>query len=335
MLKLALLGFWHVHAKDYFKDALDNPATQVTLAWDDDKTRGQTSTTQFGHDLRFVERLEDALASNIDGVIVTTSTNIHPEVMIAAANAGKHIFTEKVVASTLRDTNAIVNAVTKAKVKLTVSLPRLNAGYTQAIRTIIQDGTLGQLTQTRVRVSHDGALPNAQNKNGWLPEHFYNLTEAAGGAMIDFGCHPMYLTRLFLGMPEAVSAAYGYVTKRDVEDNAVVTLHYNNGAIGIVEAGFVNKRSPFSIEVHGTEGSLLYGTPDNKLLLRTASQDSWQDIAPPEENPKAFDQWVKHIQDDTVATENIALATELSALMEAANLSAKSRRAISISELVA
>jgi 1,5-anhydro-D-fructose reductase (1,5-anhydro-D-mannitol-forming) len=333
MLKLALLGFWHVHAKDYFRDALENPATQVTLAWDDDKTRGQTRTPQFRQDLRFVERLEDVLASDIDGVIVTTSTNIHPEVMIAAANAGKHIFTEKVVASTLKDTRKIVDAVTQAKVKLTVSLPRLNFGSTLAIQKIIQDGTLGQPTQARVRLSHDGALPTSQNKNGWLPEQFYNLTEAAGGAMIDLGCHPMYLTRLFLGMPEAVSAAYGYVTKRDVEDNAVVTLHYNNGAVGIVEAGFVNKRSPFSIEVHGMEGSLLYGTPENKLLLRTASQDTWQDIPLPKENPKAFDQWVKHIQDDTVATENIALATDLSALMEAANLSAKTKKAVSISEL--
>lgn len=335
MLKLALLGFWHVHAKDYFKDALDNPDTQVTLAWDDDKTRGQTSTTQFRQDLRFMDRLEDVLASDVEGVIVTTSTNIHPEVMTAAAKAGKHIFTEKVVASSLKDTNTIVSAVNGAKVKLTVSLPRLNSGSTLAIQKIIQDGTLGQLTQARVRLSHDGALPNSQNKNGWLPEQFYSLTEAAGGAMIDLGCHPMYLTRLFLGMPETVSAAYGYVTGREVEDNAVVTLHYRNGAIGIVEAGFVNKRSPFSIEVHGTEGSLLYGTPDNKLLLRTASQDAWQDTPLPKDNPKAFDQWVNHIQNNTVASENIALATDLSALMEAANLSAKTKKAVSISELAA
>jgi 1,5-anhydro-D-fructose reductase (1,5-anhydro-D-mannitol-forming) len=333
MLKLALLGFWHVHAKDYFKDALEHPATEVTLAWDDDKTRGQTSTAQFGQDLRFVERLEDVLASDIDGVIVTTSTNIHPQVLTAAADAGKHIFTEKVVAASLGDTNAIIDAVNKAGVKLTVSLPRLNSGSTLAIQKIIQDGTLGQLTQARVRLSHNGALPTPQNKNGWLPEHFYNLSQAAGGAMIDLGCHPMYLTRLFLGMPEAVSGVYGYVTKREVEDNAIVTLHYSNGAVGVVEAGFVNKHSPFSIEVHGTEGSLLYGTPDNKLLLRTREQDTWQDIALPKDNPKAFDQWVKHIQEDTVATENIALATDLSALMEAANLSAKTKKAVSISEL--
>jgi 1,5-anhydro-D-fructose reductase (1,5-anhydro-D-mannitol-forming) len=333
MLKLALLGFWHVHAGDYYKDALNHPDSEVVMAWDDDAQRGKTRAPQLNKDLRFVERLEDVLASDIDGVIVTTSTNIHPDVLITAANAGKHIFTEKVIAATLKDTNAIIKAVNKNKVKLTVSLPRLNAGYTQAIQKIIKEGTLGELTQARVRLSHNGALPNEQNQNGWLPGHFYNLEEALGGAMIDLGCHPMYLTRLFLGMPEAVSANYGYVTKRDVEDNAIVTLHYSNGAVGIVEAGFVNRHSPFAIEVHGTEGSLLYSTHDNKLLLRAGTSDKWQKVRQPKEKLKAFDQWVKAIQRNRVTHENIALAKDLSALMEAANLSAKTKQAVNLSDL--
>jgi predicted dehydrogenase len=55
-----------------------------------------------------------------------------------------------------------------------------------------------------------------------------------------------------------------------VEDNAVALLHYPNGAIGVAEAGFVNPHSPFTIEVHGTQGSLLYGTPEPRLLVRSA-----------------------------------------------------------------
>jgi 1,5-anhydro-D-fructose reductase (1,5-anhydro-D-mannitol-forming) len=331
MLKLALLGFWHVHAKDYFKDAKNHPDTEVVVAWDENKSLGQREATKYG--LPFEEGLEAVLASDIDGVIVTTPTSLHHKVLTAAAKAGKHIFTEKVVAATLKETNDIVKAVNEAGVKLVVSLPRLNSGSTVAVQKIVGDGTLGQLTQVQVRLSHDGALPNEQNKNGWLPEHFYTLSESAGGAMIDLGCHPMYLTRLFLGMPEAVSANYGYVTKREVEDNAVVTLHYPNGAIGVVEAGFVNPRSPFSIEVHGTEGSLLYGTPDAKLLVRTTKQDTWQEITASANQPSAFEQWVSHIQNNTVATENISLATDLSALMEAANLSAKTKQAVALQSL--
>ena len=78
---------------------------------------------------------------------------------------------------------------------------------------------LGTVTLVRVRLSHNGATA------GWSPEHFYSLEECRGGALIDLGCHPMYLTRLFLG-EEAVDvhANFGYITGKEVEDNAVATL---------------------------------------------------------------------------------------------------------------
>lgn len=157
--------------------------------------------------------------------------------------------------------------------------------------------------------------------------------------MIDFGCHPMYLTRLFLGLPESVSASFGYITNREVEDNAVVTLRYPEGQLGIVEAGFVNRFSPFTIEVHGTEGSLLYGTPDSRLLIRSSQSgtpggDSWHEIpALPTDRPSAFEQWITHIQQGTIATENIQLARELTILMEAANLSARNNQVVSLNTL--
>jgi 1,5-anhydro-D-fructose reductase (1,5-anhydro-D-mannitol-forming) len=331
MIRLALLSYWHVHAKDYFKDAAEHPDTEVVAIWDELPERGKEKAQELG--LEFVENLDALLKrSDIDGVIVTTPTSMHPQVMIAAAKAGKHIFTEKVIAATLKDTLAITKAVQENGVKLIVSLPRFYWGYVRTISKLLEQGALGKLTQARVRLSHNGAVA------GWLPEHFYSPEEAQGGAMIDLGCHPMYLTRLFLGMPERVSATYGYVTGRKVEDNAVVTLGYDNGAIGVVEAGFVNTHSPFTIEVHGTEGTLLYGTPEVKLVLRKKDDKTWQEVSVETDQPKAFWQWVtliqnKSSQNNTLATENIALATDLSALMEAANLSAKSGQVVEVSKL--
>src|SRR5690625_6766772 len=46
---------------------------------------------------------------------------------------------------------------------------------------------------------------------------------------------------------------------RGVEDNAVVTVTSTDGAIGVIETGFVTPTSPFSIEIQGTTGSLQYG----------------------------------------------------------------------------
>lgn len=339
MIRVAILSFWHVHAKDYTRDAQEHPDVEIVAAWDEIPERGREKARALG--VPFLESLDALLAlPDIDGVIVTTPTNRHHEVMSAAAQAGKHIFTEKVIAATLHECQQIVSAVEQAGVKLVVSLPRLNAGYTQAVRTILEQKLLGELTQVRVRLSHNGAVSTVESPHGWLPTHFFDREQCGGGAMIDLGCHPMYLTRLFLGLPIAVSANYGYITGRAVEDNAVSVLHYPNGALGVVEAGFVNRFSPFTIEAHGTEGSLLYGTPEQKLLIRSTQagmhgEQGWTTWAAiPADRPTAFQQWITHIQQGTTATENIALAVDLSALMEASNLSASTGRVIQMNELM-
>jgi predicted dehydrogenase len=332
MIRVAMLSFWHVHAKDYAKQATDHPDTQIVAVWDEVPTRGQEAAQTWGG--QFFSDLDTLLAqSSVDAVIVDTPTDRHRDVMVAAARAGKHIFTEKVIAPTLREANDILAAVEHSGVKLAVSLPRLYAGYTQAIQDVLAAGRLGAPTLVRTRLSHNGGLPTPDNPNGWLPAHFYDLQQCAGGALIDLGCHPMYLARLFLGLPESVSARYGYVTGRAVEDNAVALLSYPHGALGVVEAGFVNRHSPFTIEVHGTEGSLLYGTPEAQLLVRSARDTHWSAAEVPVDRPSAFHQWVAHIQNGTTATENIQIALDLTKLMEAANRSVAESRPVRLDEL--
>ena len=100
-----------------------------------------------------------------------------------------------------------------------------------------------------------------------------------------------------------------------------------------------NRCSPFTLEAHGTEGSLLYGTPDAQLLLCVAPNAArgagrWEaqtDL--PADRPPAFDQWVAHIQQGTRAGENVRIALDLTALMEAANRSAAEARQVRLDEL--
>ena len=330
-LKIGKISYWHVHARDYTKQAQQHPATEIAAVWDEIPKRGKEAADKEG--VPFYESLDELLRHpEIDAVIVDAPTNMHRDVMVAAARAGKHIFTEKVIAPTLREVNEILHEVNKSKVKLTVSLPRLNEGYTLAIRELLQQQLLGKLTLVRSRLSHNGAIA------GWLPEHFFNFQQCLGGALIDLGCHPMYLTNLFLGEPvQSVQAHYGFITGKEVEDNAVSLLTTSSGALGIVEAGFVNSHSPFTIEIHGTEGSLMYGTPEGKLLIRTKSKaefaDGWTELQLPNKRESAFEQFVNHIQNNTTAEENIKLAVQLTKLMEASNRSVEEGRAIKLGEL--
>jgi 1,5-anhydro-D-fructose reductase (1,5-anhydro-D-mannitol-forming) len=329
MIRVAMLSFWHVHAKDYLRQATNNPGTELVAVWDEEPDRGKAKAAEIGVD--FVSDLDTLLArDDVDAVICDTPTNLHRDVLVKAAKAGKHIFTEKVLAPTLTEANEILAAVDEAGVVLTLSLPRLYDPYTQTIDEVIASGRLGQLTLARVRLSHGGALAN------WLPDHFYVKEQTLGGALIDLGCHPMYLASKFLGgLPDTVSATYGYVTNREVEDTAVAVLSYPNGAIGLAEAGFVNKANPFEIEIHGTEGSLFFGTPEAKLLVRGAGDDEFTEVPIGDRLPMAFDQWVKAVEGGTKTEENVAHGLSLTKLMDASNRSAASGQAVKVADLPA
>jgi predicted dehydrogenase len=327
-LRVAVLGFWHVHARDYAQQTLDHPGTELVAVWDDDGERGRAGAAAFG--ATYTEDLEGLLArQGIDAVIVTTATNVHRDVMVTAANAGKHIFTEKVLAPTVIEAEEIVAAADANGVKLVVSLPRLYHGYTRAIRDVIDSGKLGQIGHSRVRLSHDGAI-RRDGAPGWLPERFFDPGAAVGGALTDLGCHPVYLTQLFLGsQPDTVSATYRSLTRRVVEDHAVVTVGFADQKIGVIEAGFVSDE-PFTIEVSGTDGRLSY-TSDGTVLTvagKGFGGDEVQALPVPEDDPDAFAQWVDHIRNDTRADDNLARAVELTRLVTAANLAAAEGRTI-------
>lgn len=316
-LTVAAIGFWHVHAGDYARAAQKHPDTTLVAVWDDDEQRGREAAEKYG--VEFVADLDELLARpELDAVTITTSTDQHHDVMLRAAKAGKHIFTEKVLAPTADEAEDIVSAAADAGVALAVSLPRLYDGYTQALNALIDDGSLGDLTYTRVRLAHNGWVA------GWLPERFGNPAEAIGGALTDLGCHPAYLTRLFHRQePLSVSAVYGSVTGHPVEDNAVVTAEFAGGALGVFEASVASAPDQFTIELRGTEGIALYGFGGEKLLVTGGTYgEGWHELPVPDALPGAFAQWVSHIHAGTTADENVDHALALTRIVVAANESA-------------
>lgn len=316
-IRVAVVGFWHVHAGDYARQTVEHPGTELVAVWDDDQDRGRAGAEQFG--VEFVADLDALLArDDVDAVTITTSTDVHRDVITRAARAGKHVFTEKLLAPTVDECEEVIAACDAAGVALVVSLPRLYHGYTRAITDEIASGRLGQVNHARVRLSHDGAVVP------WLPERFFDPTTAIGGALTDLGCHPVYLTQLFLGArPDTVQAVYRSVTGHAVEDHAVVTVGYPSQAIGVIEAGFV-AGTPFTIEVAGTAGWLSYTDQEARLTAGgSAYGDEPVTIDVPEDAQDAFGRWVDHITSGTRADDNVARAVELTRLVVAANAAAR------------
>ena len=324
-LTVAAIGFWHVHAGDYARSVQQHPDTTLVAVWDDDHERGRAAAEEFG--VEFVADLDELLARpELDAVTVTTATDQHRDVIGRAIAAGKHVFTEKILAPTVAEAEELVDLARDAGVALVVSLPRLSDDYTAAIERILDEGTLGDLTYSRVRLAHDGWVA------GWLPERFADPEAAIGGALTDLGCHPAYLTRLFhRAEPLTISATYGSVTGRAVEDNAVVTATFPGGRIGVFEASVVTTPGAFTIELRGTLASVMFGFGGERLLAKGgAFGEQWQELPLPEARPGAFAQWVQHIHDGTTADDNLRHAVELTRMVVAANEAAAAGRAVAV-----
>lgn len=334
-MNLALLSYWHVHARDYEREAIANPATTITVVWDEDEARGQAEADRIG--ARFERDLAAVLAdTSIDGVIVTTATAEHHRVLTAAARAGKNIFSEKVIAATTNEAEEVLEVVDEAGVTMMVCLPRLSNGHVNAVKALVEAESFGAVGYMRMRVGHNGAVRTATAPDGWLPPQFYNLAEAQGGALLDLGAHPLYLICDVLGMPERVSATFGYATGREVDDHAVATLAYGNGAIAVAEVSFIDQPGTWELEVHGEGGIVRIESPDLQPKFRRAHADrrqrsDWEAIDVPDDSPSPFDQWVSCLTDGTKNPRNLELAFDLTRLAEACTRSATSGKSIEIS----
>lgn len=255
-MKTAILGVWHVHAVDYAKRAME--LGEVVGFYERDDALAADFAARFP--IPHFASVEELLASEAEGVIVCSATSDHAEDMIQTANAGKNIFTEKVLALTAEECQRVAAAVEKNGVGFTISLFQKFLPSRMAVKRIADSGELGKINYLRFRNCHSGSIFD------WLPRHFYNRAQCGGGAMIDLGAHGMYLTEWILGMPISASSVFTVSCESaamaeknidKVEDNAVTVMRFANGAIAVNETGFVSGYSPVVFEVHGEDGYVL------------------------------------------------------------------------------
>jgi predicted dehydrogenase len=241
--------------------------------YDDNEQRRNDFCSKYN--VKPIETFEELLSGDAEGVIVATATNAHVDVMVKLANAGKHIFTEKVLALTDEGAAQIAEAVKRNGVTFVISLPWKYSAPQIAVHEIVKSGELGKVNYLRFRNCHSGSL------DGWLPAHFYSQEECGGGAMIDLGAHGMYLTDWICGVPVTATSVF---TKSDatplnvdgVEDNAVTVMGFADGCIAINETGFVSRGYPASLEVGGEKG---YVRADNNGVVKATAETGYKTVS--------------------------------------------------------
>lgn len=309
MIKIALIGTWHVHFDGYARQAVNNKNCKITALWDPDESTGKQKAEEYS--CKYYSDLDTLLASDdADAVIICTSTNLHKEVITKCANAGKHIFTEKVLCFTENDAVDVKKAVDASGKKFCISFPWKCRSDFQWIKNAVDDGLFGEINYCRMRNAHNGS------SSGWLPDSFYDKVTCGGGAMMDLGAHSMYILNWLLGKPVKAASAFTNVMINSVEDNAVTVMTYANGAIGVSETGFVAENNPFEFELVGSKGTALMGGFIDKPCYNIGN--GWIFPKLPNRKPEPFDLWIESIINNTDSPFGINEAVDLSCTMEMA-----------------
>ncbi len=313
MLNVAMLSKWHVHAGGYANEVNGSGKAKVVAVWDDDAARGSAWASELGCD--FVPDLAALLArSDIDAVVCDAPTTEHKDIIIAAAKAGKHIFTEKALCPTVAECLEVKEAVEAAGVTFVISMPQRGRPVIQFAKKMIDEGAFGYVNYIRYRDAHSGVSGN------WLPEYWFDKSKAAGGAMMDLGCHPMYLMAYLGGKAKRITALYNAPLGTPVDENAVCTIEFESGALGVAETSFLAYSSPQTLEIYGTEGTLIAHGDDVKFCSKKLSGVVGGFIKPdlPRPKPNPINRFIDACANGTGAPAelNIDAAIDLTRLLE-------------------
>jgi predicted dehydrogenase len=208
-------------------------------------------------------QLDEMLADQrVSIVTVATPSGAHMEPAVSAARAGKHVIVEKPLETTLKRCDRIIGECEKNGVQLGTIFPSRFHEASVRLKRAIEAGRFGRL-----------ALGDAIVK--WYRSQEYYDSGAwrgtwaldGGGALMNQAIHSVDLLSWLLGPIVEIQARTATIahTRIEVEDTAVATLRFANGALGLLEAttsafpGYLKR-----IEIHGSEGSAVLEEEDLK-----------------------------------------------------------------------
>lgn len=308
-MNIAFAGTWHVHFDGYAREFMNNPDCKITAIWSESEKEGKEAAATYN--CAFEADYDKMLSrEDVDAIAVCTSTKLHKEIIIKAANAGKHIFTEKVLCFTEADALKVSEAVKSNGVKFCISFPWRGRSDFKWVKNAVESGFIGQVNYCRMRNAHNGA------SSDWLPDTFYDKESCGGGAMMDLGAHSMYILNWLMGEPKNAASAFTNVKVKSVEDNAVTVITYDNGAIGVSETAFVAENNPFEFELVGSKGTILSGGFLDKLAYNIG--DGWVFPSLPKPDASPVQLFVDGVVNGSDIPYTVDDAVALSKIMEMA-----------------
>lgn len=279
MVGYKFMGKAHSHAyRDlpmFFPDAL-KPVMKMICGRD--KAGVSAAAKQYGWESYTTDWRELVNHPEIDCIDINAPSDVHKEIAIAAAEAGKHIFCEKPLALSLADAREMLQAAEKAKVKHMVGFNYRFAPAVQLAKKLVEEGRLGRIYHFRAWFLQD-----------WIVDPDFPLVwrlqkEVAGsGAHGDLGAHIIDLAHFLVGdLAEVVGMSETFIKERPlptsmtglsaqgsgegpkgqvtVDDATLFLARFENGALGNFEATRFapGHRCTNAFEINGSKGSVKF-----------------------------------------------------------------------------
>lgn len=273
-MRFAVLGcgvIGQLHAKTIQSLA---PRAELAVVTDVMPERATELAKQLG--VEAAGSLEEVLARpDIDVVTICTPSGQHAAEAIAVLDAGKHVIIEKPLDVNVEAARRVLEAEKRSGRTAMVVSQRRHGRANQIVHEAAQSGKFGKLTSGNATMSwwrSQGYYDSGDWRGTWALD--------GGGALMNQGIHAIDLFVWFMGQPVEVYAwAECLAHERiEVEDTAVATVRFANGALGTVHgttAAYPGLTQ--HVTVHGDQGSAI--VENDKLLYYHAANGQSDDFA--------------------------------------------------------
>jgi UDP-N-acetyl-2-amino-2-deoxyglucuronate dehydrogenase len=194
--------------------------------------------------------------TDADCVILTTPSGLHPSQAIQVAKSGRHVLTEKPMATRWKDGRDMVDACDAAGVRLFVVKQNRRNATLQLLKRAVEEGRFGRIYSVAINVF-------------WTrPQDYYDSAkwrgtwEFDGGAFMNQASHYIDLLDWIIGPVESVMAFTGTLARHiEVEDTGVAALRWRSGAVGTLNVTMLTYPKNFegSITILGEKGTVRIG----------------------------------------------------------------------------
>ena len=269
-LSLGIVGVGNIATNPgvgYIPNLLKMPdKAQIVALADVQIERAQAAAEKYGIAQAFGSVEELLGKAEVDAVVNLTPIPNHAAASLAVLQAGKHCVSEKPLATTMQEANALVetarrNGCTYVCAPIMALLPQ-----ERALRHLLDAGTIGQVAFARVRSSHGGPASWAFPTD---PTWFY---QQGAGPLFDMGVYGIHTITALLGPAQRVVAfsgiteptrvvsggpAKGKVFTVTADDNTLLMLDFGHSTFAVIDATYnVNAAKSPRLELFGRAGTI-------------------------------------------------------------------------------